>query len=88
MLHCRAPENLKFGPIINNINAPTSRLSELLDEILKPLVQKLLGYCKDTFDFLEKIPRDIDNNTTFATFDAVALYTNIPHSLGLQAIDC
>ena len=82
------PSNLTFRPIISSTFAPTSHLSAFIDEILKPIVPGLRSYCRDTYDFIDKLPRNniIDNNTLLVSFDVVSLYTSIPHELGLQAI--
>ena len=38
-------------------------------------------------DFLNHIPKTVQPETTLVSFDVVSLYTNIPHNLGLEAID-
>ena len=82
------PPELTFRPIISSTYAPTSHLSAFVDELLKPLVPGLKSYCRDTYHFIEKLPinHQIDNNSIFASFDVVSLYTSIPHNLGLEAI--
>ena len=81
------PRNsLKGRPIIAGPNSPTQRLSSLLEKILTPLVPKLKSYIKDDWDFLKKLPRNIDSNFTFLTRDIVSLYTNIRHELGLREL--
>lgn len=42
---------------------------------------------RDDLDFLNQIPEQIDKNTLLVSFDVVGLYTNIPHDLGLIAIE-
>jgi hypothetical protein len=59
----------------------------LLDQILKPLLNKIPSYIKDSFDFLDKLPKITVGTTLFVSFDVVSLYTNIPHELGLEALD-
>ncbi|CAM5072920.1 unnamed protein product [Natator depressus] len=46
------------------------------------------SYLRDTTDFLRKLQyiSDLPENTILATMDVEALYTNIPHKDGLQAI--
>ena len=80
------PNDLKSRPIINNVNSPTSHLSHFIDSILKPLISKIPGYIKDSFDFLSKIPIDL-TGVSFLSLDVVSLYTVIPHDLGLEAIE-
>jgi hypothetical protein len=82
-----APSDLKFRPIISSRFAPTSHLSAFLDDLLKPLVPLLSSHCRDTFHFLETLPKTVDNDSTLTTFDVTSLYTNIPHDLGYQAIE-
>ena len=40
----------------------------------------------DDWDFLKKLPRNLDLNFTLLTCYIVRLYTNIPHQLGLKAL--
>ena len=80
------PEDLPFRPIVAGPNCPTSRLSNLIDIILKPLVSHVTSYIRDSTDFLTKLPTTVPNETLLATFDVVSLYTNIPHDLGLTAV--
>ena len=81
-------EQLKFRPIISSSYAPTSHISAFIDEILKPLVPELASYCRDTYHFISKLSSysTIESETLLATFDVVSLYTNIPHDLGIEAI--
>ena len=44
------------------------------------------SYIKDTIDFLTKLPESTDPYATLVTFDVESLYTNIQHTLGLDAI--
>ena len=81
------PSDLKVRPIIAGPECPTKRLSNFIDIILKPMVQKVKSYIKDDLDFLNKCPRTTSTNTTLNTYDVVSLYTRIPHSLGLAAIN-
>ena len=80
------PEDLPFRPIVAGPNCPTSRLSNLIDIILKPLVSHVTSYIRDSTDFLTKLPTKVPNETLLARFDVVSLYTNIPHDLGLTAV--
>ena len=80
------PEDLPFQPIVAGPNCPTSRLSNLTDIILKPLVSHVTSYIRDSTDFQAKLPTTVPNETLLATFDVVSLYTNIPHDLGLTAV--
>ena len=83
------PDDLSFRPIVAGPACPTSRLSQVVDEILKPLVQNVKSYVRDDIDFLTKLPQDITNQEDgqLVTLDAVSLYTNIDKELGLCAIE-
>ena len=75
-------------PIIASNNHPTERLSEYVDEHLKPYIPKIDSYIKDTNDFINickstKLPP----NARLVTFDVNGLYTNIPHEEGLIALE-
>ena len=80
------PEDLKGRPIIAGPCSPTSRLSELLENILSPLVKHLQSFIKDDWDFLRKHPREFNLQCNLYSFDIVSLYTNISHDLGIRAL--
>ena len=70
---------------------PTERISEYLDYILQPLVQNLSSYVKDSTHALN-ILSDLNSKPSFNphllfTLDVVSLYTSIPHSDGLKALN-
>ena len=81
------PDNLKGRPIVAGPASPTQRLSEFLDTLLKPIVPTLSTYVKDDWDFIRKIPREFHTSTSLFSYDVVSLYTSIPHTLGIEAID-
>ena len=83
----KPPENLTFRPIVAGPVCETHRLSNLLDILLQPYTKYVKSYMKDTKDFLKKLPENIDENSILVTFDVENLYSNIPHDLGLEAID-
>ena len=76
-------------PIISGCDSPTDRLSSFIDFHLKPLCNTLPSYIKDTNHFLQTI-FDLDTplppNTIVATIDVKSLYTNIPHTEGINAV--
>lgn len=80
------PNDLSSRPIVNNINCPTSKLSEMLHILLKPFLTVIPSYIKDTRDFLSKLPKSVSPNDIFVTLDIISLYTNIPHELGYMAV--
>ena len=45
------------------------------------------SYVKDNVNFLSKCSRENYEDTLLVTFDVVNLYTNIPHTFGLEALD-
>lgn len=54
---------------------------------IQPLVVQLPSYLADTGDFLEMSHiRDLNDNIYLTTLDVTSLYTNIPHSVDLQAL--
>ena len=66
---------------------PTERISAFVDLLLKPLVNDLPSYIRDTKDFLtalQAVPPLPDHALLF-TMDVVELYNNIPHVDGLEA---
>jgi hypothetical protein len=80
------PNDLSSRPIVSNNNSPTCRLSHYMDQILKILCPLSTGYIKDTYDFLEKIPKIIETDTIFISLDVTNLYTNITKDYGLEAV--
>jgi len=80
-------ENNPGRPIVSNTNGPTEPISRFIDSLLRPQVRKIPSYIKDTTDFLNKITTlgHIPSTAILCTIDVSALYTNIPHSEGIQA---
>ena len=52
-----------------------------------PYISKVKSYVKDDIDFLKHIPETVPENSKLISFDVTNLYTNISHSLGLEAIE-
>nr|XP_048688123.1 uncharacterized protein LOC125627729 [Caretta caretta] len=75
-------------PIISGIGTLTAGLSGYVDSLLRPYATGTPSYLRDTTDFLRKLQSigDLPDNTILATMDVDALYTNIPHKDGLQAV--
>ncbi|KAI8513414.1 hypothetical protein Bbelb_100530 [Branchiostoma belcheri] len=67
-------------PIISANECATERISEFADFHLRPLVQRLPSYIKDTTDFLQKLHTlgKIPSTAKLVTLDVSSLYTNIP----------
>ena len=77
---------MKVRPIVGGPKCPTRKLSELIDTLLKLFLKHVKSYIKDTIDFLNKYDRNNERNAVIATFDEFGLYTNIPHTFGLEAV--
>ncbi|CAM4618796.1 unnamed protein product [Lepidochelys olivacea] len=75
-------------PIISGIGTLTAGLSGYVDSLLRPYATSTPSNLRDTTDFLRKLQSigDLPENTVLATMDVEALYTNIPHKDGLQAV--
>ena len=86
VIHVPRPSDLKFRPIVGGPNCPTSRLSNLVDILLKPFVIKIDSHIADTKDFLRSLPYEIDDDCELVTFDIASLYTNVEKELGVEAI--
>ena len=80
--------NVPGRPVISNSGFLTENISAFLEYHLKPLLQNVKSFIKDTNDFLKKLNelRDLPNKFILCTIDAVGLYPNIPHKGGLEAI--
>ncbi len=86
-IQMNVPQDLKGRPIIAGPESPTQRLSELLEKILSPLVPKLRSFVQDDMDFVRKLPRSTSFECEIYSVDIVSLYTNIPHELGVEAVE-
>ena len=81
------PDDLLFRPIVAGHSCATSRLSHLLDELLKPFLSKISSYVKDSYDFLSKLPHEVPKGAILETYDVVNLYTNITNNIGIEALN-
>ncbi len=59
-----------------------------MDYFIKPFVQKLPSYIRDSTDFINKISelQDLSDTVLLLTLDISSLYTNITHKNGLNAL--
>ena len=82
------PDDLKFRPIVAGPACHTSRLSQLIDTIIKGLPQYTKSYVRDDIDFLSKLNRTLPlhQKHLLVTFDVESLYSNIDKDLGMEAI--
>ena len=74
-------------PIVSSCGAPTERISEFVDYHLRPLVNQIPSFLKDTTDFLKKLSTlgRLPPGSILVTLDVSSLYTNIPHDEGITA---
>ena len=86
-VHISEPSDLKLRPIVAGPICPTKPLSNFSNILLKPFLLHVKSYVKDNLDFLSKCSRENYEDTLIVTFDVVNLYTNIPHTFGLEALD-
>ena len=81
------PETIFKGrPIVGGTPKVTGNLAILIDILLKPYIQFVKSFLRDDFDFLSKIPQNIDCNEQFVKLDVVALYPSINHEFGLEGV--
>ena len=79
--------DLKLRPIVAGPSCQTHGLSNLIDIFLHPFTKHVTSYLRDTIDFLNNIPETLPKVTILASFDIKSRYSNIPHALGLEAVD-
>ena len=76
-------------PIVSACSCPTEHISEFLDSIFNPIVSTLPSFLKDTthtlsvFSSIQLLP---DRTYRLFLLDVCSLYTSIPNSDGLQAL--
>ena len=76
------PEDLKGRPVVGGPNSPIQVISGLLEKIFTPIVLCLKTYIKDDWNFIRKLPSNVDYPCVLASCDVVSLCTSIPHNLG------
>ena len=86
-VHIIEPSDLKLRPIVAGPICPTRPLSNLIDILLKPFLLHVKSYVKDNLDFLSKCLRENYEDMLQVTSDVVNLYTNIPHTFELEALN-
>ena len=86
------------GPLVKNKSNfyPPRNRNKFLDTTIDFINQQNLNNLsknktnlskEDDFDFLKKCKRNLTKNSKLISFDVTRLYTNIPHELGLKAIE-
>ena len=74
-------------PIVSGCGGPTERISQLVDLHLKQFVSKVESYIRDSGHLINILQKTkIPTNSILATIDVKALYLNIPHEEGIQAV--
>ena len=86
MIEIFEPHDLKLRPIVGSPKCPPRKLIQWIDILLKPLLKHIKSFICDSLNFLNKYPRDVDEDTEINTFDLISLYISICHKFGLEAI--
>lgn len=74
-------------PIVSGRGSLTDNLSKFVDRLLQPLVEALPSHIKDTIHLLQILDGlHVDGDTFLVAIDVEALYSSIPHDLGLSVI--
>ena len=75
-------------PVVSGCSTTTEKISEFVDNKLRPLVPEVESYVKDTNDFLRKLGEigELPEGTILCTIDVVGLYPHIPHDEGIEAV--
>lgn len=87
-IHKKSEGIIPGRPIVAGCQSLTEAISQYVDWYIKPIVWTLPSYLRDTSDFLSKLlDVEISENDILCTMDVTSLYTNIPHDLGLSALE-
>ena len=82
--------DLKFRCITAGKHSPLSKLSELLDILLKPFVSKIQSHIRDAIDFKNKL-RHVDHteiqDIIIVTADVTDMYNNLKLPLGIRSVN-
>jgi len=66
-------------PIVSQVGSATDNMAAFLDHYLKPLVQSLPAYLKDSTQFIREVTvLPLEPNDILVTVDVKSLYINIP----------
>ena len=82
------PDSQTFAgrPIVATHSAVIHLLDKFITRVTSPLLARIPGSLKDTYDFLNKLPKEAPfKNTALITADVDALYPNIPWKEGIDA---
>ena len=75
-------------PVVSSVKCPTEKISAFVDENIRPIVKNLKSYMRDTSGFIRKVKEigKVPKDSILVTMDVKALYTNIDHNEGLEAM--
>ncbi|CAJ0962602.1 unnamed protein product [Ranitomeya imitator] len=74
-------------PIVSGNGGLTENVGKILDFYLKPIVETLPSYLRDTGDILSKISNiNLEPDMLLVTLDVESLYTSIRHAEGMEAV--
>ena len=85
-LHISLNTPVEGRPIISGPAYYTSGISKMLHLVLQPVLEKIKHVLKDTFDFVDRFDRTMEEETIIVTWDIKSLYPNIRHDLFFEAI--
>ena len=83
------PPDYPIRCITAGVDAPTSKLSEILHHILLPLCKKVPSHIRDYVDFLSKmrtVTQEELEDIILITCDIISMYPNLHIDLGLRAV--
>ncbi|XP_071160924.1 uncharacterized protein [Mytilus edulis] len=74
-------------PIVSANGHPTEKIFEFVDYYLRPHVENLPSFIKDSTDYLLKMQdlNPLPANTTLVTMNVTSIFTNIPHADGIES---
>lgn len=79
---------LRGRPIVSGVDCLSQNASIYVDHILQSFVKALPSHIRDTPDLIKKIEGiTVDGDAKLASIDVEALYSSIPHSWGLKAVE-
>ena len=75
-------------PVLSNCGTATEKVSELLDHVLKAVMQQKGSYIKDSGDFIKKLKKikEVANDAIMVTADVFGLYPGICHDVRLETL--
>jgi hypothetical protein len=86
------PKDHKVGeplrPIVSGMRSPTQKISAFLDQIIRPIFDRLTPYSlRNSIDLLKHLKEhETSENTLLYTFDITDLYTMIPQQESIIAV--